>query len=510
LFARAGFVRIARPISDFYVAGRLMPGMFNGMAIAASFAAVPVFVGMSGSLGPSWSGVSVVLLGGLAGLLLAGFLLAPYLRQFGGYTLPDFLAERFGGDKVRPFAVLAVILCSFPALAAVLLGLGLVVSAAYPVSLGVGVGIGVAALFLCTLTGGMRSLSMAQIAQYVLLLVGALVAIIAVLWQTGAIFDTEQLALDEVVPSFGVHVFAQRDAVNSFALMFCLAAGTASLPHLLMRSFTTSTAVEARTSFFASVIFVAILCLALPAYAALYEAAAFDSDAGLSMIAGAVLAVSAISGLLAAGSGLALVIGNTFSHDVYFKSVEPRASAQQLFFVARLCVVLVSGLAALAAVRAPLETLAGTSAALSLAASAFLPALVLGIWWKRASGDAALGGMAAGLVVCLYYMIAPHVVPIIFYESSSFLSDATSAQIAAYEELRQSYYLADEATKQVVLAKWQVMAHGIANWWGVRGAFAALFAVPVGFAVMIAVSLLTPAPSRDAQRFIRSLRERTA
>jgi cation/acetate symporter len=107
-------VRIARPISDFYVAGRLMPGMFNGMAIAASFAAVPVFVGMSGSLGPSWSGVSVVLLGGLAGLLLAGFLLAPYLRQFGGYTLPDFLAERFGGDKVRPFAVLAVILCSFP------------------------------------------------------------------------------------------------------------------------------------------------------------------------------------------------------------------------------------------------------------------------------------------------------------------------------------------------------------------------------------------------------------
>lgn len=240
-------MRVARPVSDFYVAGRLMPGMFNGMAIAASFVAVLVFVGLSGSLGPGWSGITTLLLGGGAGLVIAGVVLAPYLRQFGGYTLPDFLAERFGGDKVRPLAVVALILCSFPALAAVLLGLGLIVSQAYPIPLVAGVGIGVAMIFLCTLVGGMRSLSMSQIAQYALLFAASLIALLAVVWQAGAVFDTEQLALGEVVPDFGVQVFAQRDAVNSFALMFCLAAGTASLPYLVMRSFTTLSAAEAQT-----------------------------------------------------------------------------------------------------------------------------------------------------------------------------------------------------------------------------------------------------------------------
>ena len=505
LFGRAGLVRLVRPVSDFYVAGRLMPALFNGTAIAASFMAVLVFVGLAGALGPHWEGTASLLIGGGIGLILAGVLLAPYLRSFGGYTLPDFLAERFG-DMVRPLAVLAVILCSFPALATTLLGLGLLSASLFALPVAAGVGAGVAMIFVATLIGGMRSLSLSQIAQYAVLLGASLAAIVVVLWQTGTMFSTESLVLNEVIPSLGLDAFAQTDRVSRFALIFCLAAGTASLPYLLMRSFTTPSAGGARSSFLASVVFAGVLCLAAPAFAALFEAAAIRAGDALSMIAEALLAVGAIAGLLAVGSALALSMANVLSWDFYYKSVQPTASTGRRIFVARLSVIFVTGLAALAAVAAPKEILTATSAALSLAASAFLPALVLGVWWRRANGDAALAGMVAGLVLCLYYMIAPHVIPFAFYESSSFFSDATAAQVSAYEALRHSYYLADAAAKDAVLADWEKAALAVANWWGLPGVFAGLFAVPVGFFVMIGVSLFTRAPSDDVRRFVKGLR----
>jgi cation/acetate symporter len=295
------------------------------------------------------------------------------------------------------------------------------------------------------------------------------------------------------------------------ALVFCFAAGIASLPYLLMRSFTTPTAVEARVSFLVAPIFVLLLCVAAPAFAALYEAAVVAAGDTLSMIAEAVLVVAAIASLLAAGAALTLSIGNALSYDIFFKTLQPTAPVSRQMLVARLAVVAVAGLAGLAAIAAPEETLTATAAAFSLAASAFLPALVLGIWWKRASSDAALAGMAAGLVVCLYYMIAPHTIPFLFYESSSFLSDATALQVAAYEGLRHDYYVAgSDAAQAAVLTKWDASVRPIANWLGVHGTLAGVFAVPVGFLVMIVVSLFTHAPSKEVQRFVKTLRVRAA
>jgi cation/acetate symporter len=246
--------------------------------------------------------------------------------------------------------------------------------------------------------------------------------------------------------------------------------------------------------------------LAAPAFAALFEAATVQAGDALFMIAEALLSVAAITGLLAIGSALALSIASALSYDFYYKSLQPTASTRRRLFVARLSVIIVTGLAAIPALVAPEETLIATSAALSLAASVFLPALVLGVWWKRATADAALAGMAAGLVLCLYYMIAPHVIPFAFYESSSFLSDASDAQASAYEALRHNYYLADASAKDAVLADWEKTALTVANWWGLHGVFAGLFAVPVGFIVIIGVSLFTRAPSDDVQRFVKGLR----
>jgi cation/acetate symporter len=119
--------------------------------------------------------------------------------------------------------------------------------------------------------------------------------------------------------------------------------------------------------------------------------------------------------------------------------------------------------------------------------------------------------MVAGLVVCLYYMVAPHTIPFVFYESSNFLSDATDLQATAYAGLRHDYYLAGDAAAQAaILTKWDASVRPIANWLGVHGALAGVFAVPVGFVVMGVVSLFTHAPSRDVRRFVEALRVRAA
>jgi cation/acetate symporter len=219
------------------------------------------------------------------------------------------------------------------------------------------------------------------------------------------------------------------------------------------------------------------------------------------------IAVGAIAACLAIGSSLLIAIANALSYDLYYKSLHRTASTDRRILAARAAVLLVAGLAAWAAHAVPDHVLTFTAPAFSLAASAFLPALLLGIWWKRATAEGALAGMLAGLVVCLYYMLAPRYVPFVFYETSSFLSDATSEQAARYEALRQSYYLVDDAARAAVLTTWEETARSVANWWGVKRDFAALFAVPAGFLTMIGVSLFTPAPSRDVQSFVEDLRK---
>lgn len=510
LFARAGLVRLARPLADFFAAGRLVPAFLNAIAIAGSAVAVLVFVGGAGGLDFGWQGAMLLLLGAGLGLVLAGLLIAPYLRGYGGYTLPDFLAERFNAETMRPLGVFAVLLCSFPALAAVMLGFGLLGQAALALPAWAGVAGGLVFILVATLIGGMRSLSLSQLACYFVLLLAGLVAVLTVLWQSGSLAATDTLLVDEVIPALSFQPFAQTSPVNSFALFFCLVTGFASMPYLLMRSFTAPDIADARLSFIGAPVFLFLICAAAPALAALYEPASLALGDALSMIGEAVLVVASVAALLSAGAGLTLSIASTMAHDVYFKSAAPNASAGRQLFVARLLVIAVPAVAGTAAVVWPRETLIGAATALSLAASGFLPVLVLGIWWKRLGSDAALAGMVAGLLVCLYYMIAPHTIPFIFYESSSLLSDATAAQTAAFEALRHDYYVAgDPAIQAAILSEWEASVRPIANWLGVHGSLAGVFAVPVGFLVAFLVGLFAPAPSARRQRFFDTLRAKT-
>ena len=505
LYARAGVVALRRPVSDYYAAGRLVPAMLNGMAIAVCLLPMLALTGFAAALRQGWDGASLLVLGGGGGMLLTAFFISPFLRKFGGYTLSDFLGERFADMGVRPLAVLAVILCSFPALALALMGLGALNVRVFGVDSGTGLALGVGMLLLCSVVSGMRSASLTQIAQYAVLFAVSAVALAILLWRRDALLPQLGTAdLDTVFASFTLEALSPENSVNRFALLFCLGSGVASLPLILQRSFTTPSIEEARSSFLWALPFAAALCFVAPTYLSLFGVGSGERgeifSAGLLMVGG-------IAACLAVASGLLLAIANAVSYDLYFKSLHRTASTEQRILVARAAMVLIAGLAAWAALAVPDAVFTTAGTAFSLAASAFLPAILLGIWWKRATPEGALAGMVAGLGVCLYYMLAPRYIPFAFYESSNFLSDATQDAASRYETSRQAYYLADEAGRAAALLAWEEAARPLANWWGVARDFAALFAVPVGALTMIGVSLFTPAPSRDMQSFVEDLRK---
>lgn len=502
---------LRRPISDFYVAGRLVPPIFNGAAIAAGLVPILVFAGLAGALRQGWDGASILALGGGAGLAAIAFLIAPYLRKFGGYTVPDFLAERFEVPGIRPLAVLAVVLCTFPALALVLAGLGMLATRIFAIDPVTGVAFGAAMLLVCSFAAGMRSVSLTQIVQCAVLLAASLAALVLLLWQQGALFPAPGEAnLQTAFDAVALEAFAAEDTRNRFALLFCLVAGTAALPHLLLRSLVTPSIEGARASFLWAIPITALLCLVAAPSLTLFGEVPAATGSITALLTFGFAATGAIAALLALGSLLVLALANALSYDLYYKIAHPTASTGHRIFVARSAIVTVTLLAAGAALARPETILAMTGSVFSLAASTLFPALLLGIWWKRASGEGALAGMLAGLAVCLYYMLASRYFPFSFYETSSFLSDATVEEAARYNDLRQGYYLADEATRAAALAAWQETARAVANWGGIKRNFAALFAVPIGLIVMIGVSLFTPAPARAVQNFVEELRKPSA
>lgn len=499
---------LRRPVSDFYVSGRLVPPLFNGVAIAIGLVPVLAFAGFAGALSQGWDGASLLAIGAAAGLVAVAFLIAPYLRKFGGYTVPDFLGERFNQPGIRPLAVLAVILCTFPALALTVLGLGTLATRIFAIDLGTGVALAVAMLLSCSLAAGMRSASLTQILQYAVALSASLVAVALLLWQYGALAPVLDAGrLGAAFSALKLETFTAEDGLNRFALLFCVAAGIAALPHLLARALITPSIEGARTSFLWALPFTAALCVVGAPYLTLFERAPGATADTSAILAFGFTATGAIAALLALGSGLVLAAANALSYDLYYKVVQSTASTERRIFVARGAILAVALLAAWAALTAPEAVLAMTAAAFSLAASTLLPALILGIWWKRASAEGALAGMLAGLAVCLYYILASRYFPFAFYETSSFLSGATADEAARYYDLRQSYYLADDTTRAAALALWEDAARGVANWAGVKRDFAGLFAVPMGFLVVIGVSLFTPAPAREVQSFVEELRK---
>jgi cation/acetate symporter len=633
LYAGIGFITRTTDADEYYVAGRRVPALYNGMATGADWMSAASFIGMAGTLYLSGYDGLAFIMGWTGGYCLVALFLAPYMRKFGQFTIPDFLGERYGGHIPRFIGVVAAILCSFTYVVAQIYGVGLITARLAGVEFEVGIFLGLSGILVCSLLGGMRAVTWTQVAQYIILIVAYMIPVV---WlsvkqtsipvpqaiygyqlekvtaqeklltndpkelEVRAIFKQRSadlaeklkdpaaaLAVDKAaattkvadlkaasapaaelaaaekaltslpidaaaakaawskakaaadvkaLPLNGMPPHAQQfkgdpngDAAaqktydtsrrNFLALIFCLMVGTAALPHILMRYYTVPSVKEARDSVTWSLFFIFLLYFTAPALAVLVKFEVFtvligtpidqlpswvaawnkvdptllsivdiNKDGILQLnemsIGGDIVVLATpeigglpyvISGLVAAGGlaaalstadGLLLTIANALSHDLYYKMIDPNASTERRVTISKALLLVVALAAATVAAQKPADILFLVSAAFSFAAAAFFPALVMGIFWKRATGIAASLGMIAGLGTTVYYMV-----------------------------MNQA---------------WLRGIFGITSpidlWYGILPISAGVFGVPVGIAVIFVVSLITPEPSKKIQDLVDHVR----
>lgn len=633
LYAGIGIMSRTTDASEYYVAGRRVPAVYNGMATGADWMSAASFIGMAGTLYlTGYSGLAFIM-GWTGGYCLVALFLAPYLRKFGQFTIPDFLGERYGGNLPRLIGVLAAILCSFTYVVAQIYGVGIITTRLTGVAFEIGIFLGLGGILVCSFLGGMRAVTWTQVAQYIILIIAYLIPVI---WlgmkqsnvpvpqvaygykleqvtarEAALIKDPKELEVIKVYqeraaalgeklkdpkaalaadkaaaekkvadlkaanapaaeiaaaekalaalpkdeaaaktawtraktaaearakPLGGMPRHAQQftgdpngDAAaktsydtsrrNFLALIFCLMVGTAALPHILMRYYTTPSVKEARNSVTWSLFFIFLLYFTAPALAVLVKFEVFNVLVGTPFdklpawiaswqrvdptllnvvdlnkdnilqlgeitIGGDIVVLATpeigglpyvISGLVAAGGlaaalstadGLLLTIANALSHDLYYKMIDPNASTARRVTLSKILLLVVALLAAFVASQKPADILFLVSAAFSFAAAAFFPALVLGIFWKRATGIAASLGMVAGLGITFYYMVTTQ--------------------------------------------PWMRGLFGVTSpvelWFGIQPISAGIFGVPLGFLVIIVVSLITPAPNARIQELVEHVR----
>lgn len=578
LYAVIGIYNRTSDASEYYVAGRSIPAVYNGMATAADWMSAASFISMAGGLylygfsgSNSQPGGLVYVLGWTGGFCLVALLVAPYLRKLDLYTVPDYFGFRFGGRWPRMIAAFAAVLCSFTYVVAQIYGVGLITSRLTGVQFEIGILLGLGGVLVCSFLGGMRAVTWTQVTQYVILILAFLIPVSwlaykqlgnpvapfvygqqlekitelerklltspaelqvineyarrahdyeLMLQSVEASLERERNAAREKIRLLGeqradgsVIVAARRELAalpkdassanerwtralydnldrakplggmpahakpfagdpkgsqdeqhafdvsrrNFLALMFCLMVGTAGLPHLLTRFYTTRTVAEARTSVAWSLFFIALLYLSAPALAVLvkfeimsqlvgqnFEAlpawiaqwAKVDptlisvSDVngdhilqfselrlgadivmlatpelgGLPYVVSGLVAAGGLAAALSTADGLLLTIGNALAHDFFYRGESDQADAVRRVMLSKFALLLVALAAAYVAAQRPADILYLVAASFSLAGAAFVPAMVLGIFWPRTTSSAAVGGMLAGLGLTIYYM----------------------------------------------------------------------------------------------------------
>jgi cation/acetate symporter len=281
-----------RDTSGFYVAGRGVPAIANGMATGADWMSAASFISMAGLISSMGYAGGVYLMGWTGGYVLLALLLAPYLRKFGHYTVPDFIGDRYGSRTARLVAIVCAIFVSFTYVAGQMRGVGVVFSRFLEVDINVGVIIGMAIVFVYATLGGMKGITWTQVAQYWVLITAYLVPAIAIsIMLTGHAIPQSGLGatltenvngepgvflldkLNQIHADLGFASYTEAfvggwDKWNVFFVTLALMVGTAGLPHVIVRFYTVKSVKAARWSAFWALLFIAMLYLTAPATAA--------------------------------------------------------------------------------------------------------------------------------------------------------------------------------------------------------------------------------------------------
>ncbi len=492
IYALIGYLSRTLQVDAYYVAGRQVPTVFNGMATAADWMSGASFVAMAGGIYFKGYGYMALLVGWTGGYVLVASLLAPYLRKFGCYTVPDFIGTRYGGNLARLSAVLVLTVASFTYVTAQINATGTIASVALDIPFNIAVYVGLASILMCSMLGGMRAVTWTQVAQYIVLIIAYLLPVFWISNKMGAgVFPHFMLAdevarISELEAQFGLGTVKNSAAdlatvpkglagitkahseVNTtpwkfISLAVCMMAGTASLPHVMMRYFTTPSVKSARRSVGWSLFFIFLLYSSAPMLATLSKLSLMDPNLATGIIGKSIADVQAldwyqnwnqanlmfvsdfngngtlelneffmggkavvlatpeiaglpyvISGLVAAGGmaaamstadGLVLAIANALSHDLYYKIIDPKAETAKRLIVARVLLVIIGFAGATIAALEIQGILGSVIWAFDFAMSGLFFPLVLGVWWKRANAQGAVAGMLLGLISGTAYLI---------------------------------------------------------------------------------------------------------
>ncbi|HCQ02371.1 MAG TPA: cation acetate symporter, partial [Candidatus Latescibacteria bacterium] len=292
LYLFIAWISRVRDTEGFYVAGRGIPAAANGMATAADWMSAASFISMAGLISTMGYSGGIYLMGWTGGYVLLALLLAPYLRKFGHYTVPDFVGDRYDSNIARFVAVLCAIFISFTYVAGQMRGVGVVFSRFLEVDINVGVVIGMTIVFIYATLGGMKGITWTQVAQYWVLITAFLIPAIAISIKLtgqplpqiglGSTLDTSIAGqsgvyllekLNQIQSDLGFGRYTDTftgnwDKVNVFCVALALMVGTAGLPHVLVRFYTVKSVQAARWSAFWALLFISFLYLTAPATAA--------------------------------------------------------------------------------------------------------------------------------------------------------------------------------------------------------------------------------------------------
>ncbi len=602
VYAAIGIISRTGQVAEYYVAGRRVPAVFNGMATAADWMSAASFIGMAGALAlQGYNGLAFIM-GWTGGYVLLGVLIAPYLRKFGAYTIPDFLDARYGGKFPRFVGIVATLIVSFTYLVAQITGVGIIASRLLGLPFEVGVFVGLAGILVCSFLGGMKAVTWTQVAQYIVLIIAYLIPVTVLSYKyTGnpisqisygfALQGIEQKfaqlredpkeqevreiwkkkaeelkAKIEALPqsweqgrreleeklralpaddpqraeiekqlkeypkspeeakekwtnamkkateaskppkSYITPPSDAKDMVNFLALTLILMLGTAGLPHVIMRFYTTPTVREARTSAGWALFFILLLYITAPAYAAFgrYEmlnlvgkafselpdwvqkwakvnlitikdlngdgivqfaeisihpdmiVLATPEIAGLPYVIAGFVAAGGLAAALSTADGLLITISNAISHDLYYKMINPNLSPSTRVKIGKALLLVVALIGAYVASFRLAIIVELVAWAFSLAAASLFPALVLGIWDKRMNKQGAIAGIIVGLSVTIIYL---------------YLSRFKGIEL-----------------------------------FGIKPIASGIFGMPLNFLVALVVSRLTPPPPQHIQDFVDSIR----
>ena len=504
--------------NDFYVAGGGVPPLANGMATAADWMSAASFISMAGIISFAGYDGSVYLMGWTGGYVLLALLLAPYLRKFGKFTVPDFVGDRYESQVARVVAVICAIFISFTYVAGQMRGVGVVFSRFLEVEINTGVFIGMGLVFFYAVLGGMKGITYTQVAQYVILIFAFMTPAIFISIQLtdhaipqlgfGAtlagelgqqIADGEKVALltklNQLHAELGFAPYTEgtKSTIDVFCITAALMVGTAGLPHVIVRFFTVPKVRDARTSAAWALLLIAILYSTAPAVAAFARTNLLDTvnEAGYSQASAnpapqwfrnweqtgliawvdknddqriqyragpafegspefseqpgelgqrmvknpptstpnelyvdrdimvlanpeiaklpawviALVAAGALAAALSTAAGLLLVVSTAFSHDLLKRTFMPEITDKQELVAARVAAAGAVLVAGYFGINPPGFVAQVVAFAFGLAASTFFPAIILGIFTKRANRQGVIAGMLVGLVFTSAYII---------------------------------------------------------------------------------------------------------